>query len=55
MYYIITENGKASLSFFTSDDLAHYKAFVEGVMDNGKICLGTAEFFVEKSFINYGK
>lgn len=52
---INTEHGKASLSFFTSDDLSYFKVFVEGVTDNGKICLGTAEFFVDKHLINSGK
>ena len=52
---IITEHGKASLFFFTSDDLSYFKVFVEGVTGNGKICLGTAEFSVDKYLINSGK
>ena len=52
---IVTEHGKASVSFFTSDDLSYFKVFVEGITDNGKICLGTAEFFVDKYLINSGK
>jgi len=50
---VITEHGKASVSFFTSDDLSYYKVFVEGVTDNGRICLGTAEFTVDKHLINH--
>ena len=49
---IITEHGKASLSFYTSDDLSRFKVFVEGVTGNGKICLGTADFRVDKYPIN---
>jgi len=52
---IITEHGKASLSFFTSDDISHFKVFVEGVTDNGKICLGTSEFTVNMYHANSDK
>jgi len=52
---LITENGKASLSFFTSDDISNFKVFVEGVTGNGKICLGTAKFTVDKYHANSGK
>jgi len=45
--YITAENGKASVSFFTSDDMARYKIFVEGITLNGEICLGTAEIVVD--------
>ena len=45
---ITTENGKAVLSFFTADDLAYYRIIVEGVTDNGRICLGTAKFAVTR-------
>jgi len=45
---IITEQGKASISFFTSDDIALYKIFIEGITNEGEICLGTAEIEVNK-------
>ena len=45
--YITTENGKASLSFFTSDDKSGYKIFIEGITQSGEICLGTAELVVD--------
>ena len=43
---IITVNGKASVSFFTSDDISRFRVFVEGITNSGKICLGTSEFEV---------
>ena len=45
---IIMENGKASVSFYTSDDLSGYRVFVEGITNTGEICLGTGEFEVDK-------
>jgi hypothetical protein len=45
---IITKNGKASLSFFTSDDIANYKIFVEGITNDGRVCVGNAEFSVNE-------
>ncbi len=45
---ITTEYGKAELNFFTSDDFSYYRVIVEGVMDNGDICLGTARFTVNR-------
>ncbi len=45
---ITTEYGKAGLNFFTSDDFSYYRVIVEGVMDNGDICLGTARFTVNR-------
>jgi len=50
---IITELGKASISFFTSDNISHFKVFVEGVTINGEICLGTSEFVVNMDHSNY--
>jgi len=50
---IITEHGEASISFFTSDDISHFKVFVEGVTINGKICMGTSEFVVNMDHSNY--
>ncbi|MCD6597495.1 MAG: TonB-dependent receptor plug domain-containing protein [Bacteroidales bacterium] len=52
---IITENGRAFLSFFTSDDISHYKIFVEGISDNGEICLGVSEFSVNMLHTNSDK
>ena len=45
---IIIENGKASVSFYTSDDLSGYKVFVEGITSTGEICLGSTEFVVDQ-------
>ena len=43
---IITEAGKATISFFTSDDISRYTVYVEGISSDGKICMGTAELTV---------
>lgn len=43
---IIIENGEKEVSFFTCDNLSRYKVFVEGITNDGKICLGSAEFEV---------
>ena len=43
---VITKNGEANLTFFTSDETGTYKIFVEGITNKGKICLGRAEFEV---------
>ena len=45
---IFTENGKASLSFFTSDDISRYRVYVEGITSGGRICLGSTSFDVDK-------
>lgn len=45
---VITQNGMASLSFFTSDDISNFKVFVEGITVEGKICLGMADFSVNE-------
>lgn len=45
---ITTEYGKTELSFFTADDLAYYRIIVEGVTDNGQLCLGSAKFVVNR-------
>ena len=42
------KSGKANISFFTSDELAYYVVFVEGISKNGKICFGTTSFLVDK-------
>ena len=44
---VITENGRATLSFYTADDLGYFRIIVEGVTSNGKICLGSAGFMVD--------
>jgi len=41
-------DGKSSLGFFTSDILADYVVYVEGITKNGKICFGTSSFKVDK-------
>ena len=41
-------NGKASLDFFTSDDLSDYVVYMEGITKSGKICYGTTSFKVDK-------
>lgn len=43
---IITEKGKGSVSFFTSDDISRYKIFIEGINQVGEVCLGVSEFEV---------
>jgi len=52
---VITVHGKASVSFFTSDDISHFRVFIEGVTSNGKICLGTSEFDVHMDHANLDK
>jgi len=42
------KDGKASIEFYTSDELARYVVFVEGITKNGKICYGTTDFWVDK-------
>lgn len=46
---ITTDQGKATVSFFTSDDNARYKILVEGITQTGEICLGISEFKVRRS------
>ena len=43
---LIAENGKATLSFFTADDLGYYRIIVEGMNGKGKIFHGSASFMV---------
>ena len=45
---ITIENDKAEFSFFTADDLSYYRIIVEGITDNGRICLGSAKFAVNR-------
>lgn len=44
---VILQDGTATMSFYTSDDIGEYKVLVEGITASGKPCLGTAEFFVD--------
>jgi hypothetical protein len=46
---ITTDQGKAMVSFFTSDDNARYKILVEGVTQTGEISLGISEFEVSRN------
>ena len=41
-------NGKATLNFFTSDELTDYIVYMEGITKEGKICYGTTSFKVDK-------
>ena len=43
---IFTEDWEASVSFFTSDDISRFKVFVEGIANDGKVCIGTTSFEV---------
>lgn len=43
------ENAKTSLSFFTCDNVSDYKILVEGITESGTICLGEADFKVNKT------
>jgi len=40
--------GKAEISFFTCDDVSDYKVFIEGITEDGTICLGETEFKVNE-------
>lgn len=40
-------NGKASISFYTSDVAADYVVSLEGISKNGKVCCGTTGFSVK--------
>ncbi|HET6559721.1 MAG TPA: hypothetical protein VFG54_20515, partial [Prolixibacteraceae bacterium] len=42
------DQGKATINFFTSDQLASYLVFVEGITKDGKICYATTSFTVDK-------
>lgn len=42
------KDGRTSITFYSSDELAHYVVFVEGITKNGKICYGTTNFWVDK-------
>lgn len=45
---IITTDGHASVSFFTSDDITRYRIYVEGITQTGEVCLGTSELTVTR-------
>ena len=44
---VTTKNGKANLQFFSSDLSGKYLVFVEGITNDGKICLGSSEFQIK--------
>jgi hypothetical protein len=44
---VTTKFGKVDMRFFSSDQPGKYTVMVEGIANNGKICLGTSVFFVE--------
>ena len=43
----LDKNGKARISFFTSDETANYRIEVEGITPRGKVILGTYNFEVK--------
>ena len=45
---VIIQNEKKELRFFTSDEKGNYRIIIEGIMNNGRICLGEGEFEVIK-------
>ncbi|MEZ5072670.1 MAG: hypothetical protein R2751_17355 [Bacteroidales bacterium] len=46
---MILEDGKAELSFHTSDDRGYYEVLLEASAPWGEVCLGRASFVVEGS------
>lgn len=42
------DNEKATIDFFTSDQLASYVVFVEGITKEGRICYATTSFNVDR-------
>ena len=50
---LILSNGEAEVSFFTCDNLSRYQIFVEGITNQGRICLGAAEFSVSEHRTGY--
>ncbi|WP_167616122.1 TonB-dependent receptor plug domain-containing protein [Maribellus sediminis] len=45
---ILMDQPTKSFSFFTCDNLSHYKVFLEGITSDGRICLGEADFVVDR-------
>ena len=41
---VTTKNGIAELHFFSSDQAGKYKVIVEGIANDGKVCIGSTEF-----------
>ncbi len=41
------EKGGATVNFHTSDNVGNYKIIVEGITENGEICVGSANFAVD--------
>ena len=44
---IKTKNGAAEYSFFSSDQTGYYKIIVEGITNDGRICVGSTEIQVK--------
>ena len=49
---IQTMDGKANVSFYTSDDISRYRIYVEGITNTGEVCLGSSEFVVSSDHAN---
>jgi hypothetical protein len=45
---VVVKDRKASIDFFTCDNLSNYVIVVEGISKNGKICFGVKRFTVNK-------
>ncbi|MDX8337599.1 TonB-dependent receptor plug domain-containing protein [Draconibacterium sp. IB214405] len=45
---MLVDDKSQNVSFFSCDNLANYKIFVEGITTTGKICIGEADFVVNK-------
>jgi len=43
----LNSDHSGKISFYTADDLDYYKILVEGIDDDGRIFLGTADFIVD--------
>lgn len=48
---VILEKGQTEVYFFTCDNISRYKVLVEGISENGNVCLGSADFEINK-YIN---
>lgn len=52
---VTTDEGIAEVSFFTCDHVSRYKIIVEGITNTGKICLGSADFEVNRNYASETK
>ena len=41
-------NGEARLTFFSCDEVTNYRIFIEGITTDGRICLGSGQFTVDR-------